>query len=183
MKGSKLIYKVLIGLGSLSALIMSALNFYPSWSQHARTLHEPLFIATILSFGFASLLRGLTHKRKEEVIGWIGGMELRLRVFNILAAIAFAGILITPVTYPEGHGVQPYIYFCHYLFTILAIIFHQLQMMADSRWQIKWVAAGLTSILLFILGVTTDLYSISWGEIAVAIPPIYYTLKTNDLAE
>lgn len=171
MKGHMLITLILIAITLALTIIMVALNLYPSWSQYARSLHEPLLFGALTSISSTFLIRSFAHFQRLEERIW----GMRQEHIDRMTGFLFIGVLCTPVTHPAW-----YIETAHLIFTASAIGSAYLGLVtARPHGKLAaWVsfAVGVGGFLgAFIF----HLYSIGMGELIAAIPISIYVLATN----
>ena len=180
MKGHRLLIKILSYLAIILAFIMVTLNIFPSWSQFARTLYEPLLFATLSAISSTFLIRSFTHPEERRVLFKIGKMNLRLGHINRLAGFLFIGVLCTPVTHPNK-----YIVTAHFILTGLALLATYLQLVFYYRIKVdktKFWAAMIGTVLGiggFLGAFVFNLYPVGLGEFIAAIPILLLVLDTN----
>jgi len=160
---------------------MVVLNIFPSWSQFARTVYEPLLFATLSAISSLFLIRSFTHPDQRRTLFKLGKMEVRLGQINRLAGFLFIGVLCTPVTHPNE-----YIKIAHFIFTGLALLatYLQLAFYYDKKNnKTKFWAAILGTVLGiggFLGAFVFKLYPVGLGEFIAAIPILLLVLDTND---
>lgn len=178
MKGHRLITVILIGLVLGLTITMVALNLYPSWSQYARSLHEPLLFGTLSAISSVFLIRSFTHyERLKRLFKTWKEKHFRLEHSNRITGFLFIGVLCTPVTHPDW-----YIESAHLLFTGLAIASAHSELWFYYKKGIKrnalW-AGSMIGILGFLGAFAFKIYSIGMGELIAALPIIIHVLATN----
>lgn len=167
MKGSKLKILILSAIAITSAIIMVSLNSYPSWSQYARSLQEPLLLLALSAISSLFLLRSNGFKDGNYILFKFLGVDFRVKQMNTLTGFFFIGVLCTPVTHPNI-----IISSLHYVFTGFAIVTACLEVVFYNKkaWSYIIIALGLIGFgLAFIL----RLYSVGMGEIIVALPILF----------
>ena len=176
MKGAKLITVVLIGIVLVLTVIMVALNLYPSWSQYARSLHEPLLFGALTSISSVFLIRSFTHKKRLRTLFKVFGIEVRLEHLNRATGFFFIGVLCTPVTHPSA-----WIESAHLVFTFLGIGAAHLELWFYHKGVRKWSAIGgsIIGVAGFLGAFVFHLYTIGMGELIAAIPIIFQVMATN----
>jgi hypothetical protein len=165
----KVTYVALLGI-----LTMVTLNLYPSWSQYARSLEEPLFLITMQAMGLLFVLRALTHiTRYWRVIG----QDIQQRHMDIVTGLLFFGIVATPVTHPSV-VIQVF----HFIFTILAIIIIHTQIIIychrheGQPWRMLSIFGAAVAVAGMAMGFFTDWITLGVGELLAATAPAVYVL-------
>lgn len=176
MKGPRLIVRTLTQVAFALTVLMTALNLAPSWSQLARSLNEPLLLATIPLFSFIFLTRSFTHPEKDRLLYrliW----NVRLKHVSRMTALFFWGIVWTPVTHPAW-----WIQTLHLAFTFLAIASMYSEICNYYRTHparfLGYVGLGFAA-----LGMVGGLYFKWWtvgvGELMAAFPGAIHVLNSN----
>ena len=177
MKGYKLIIKILTVTAFVLIIIMVSLNLHPSWSQYARSLHEPFLLAALSAISGMFLIRSFTHKQRNRVLFTFKKISVRIEHLNRYAGFFFIGVLCTPVTHPEW-----YIETAHLIFTPLAIGFAHLELWFYYKKGVqRWgsLFGSVIGVLGFLGGLLTNVYTIGMGELLAALPIIIHVLTTN----
>ena len=195
MKGIPLNTRITTSLAMLCAIIMAVLAVYESWSQHHLTSLDPLFYACmgliVLTYAFASA----EHPDVKLIVGSFSGAEVRIEHLFRINAYLFLGVLIFGV-----NNSETWIQFLHFFFTIAAIVQGYVtillwsknhykpktqHLIAISRAEEKKVQAITFSffatffgISALIMGFTTDIISLSWGEVGAALPLAIFMFTT-----
>jgi len=162
MKGAKLIIIILTLLALALATVMVSLNIYPSWSQYARSLEEPLLIATLSAISSIFLIRSFTFRDRFKLLYNIKGVSIRIEHLNRLTGFLFIGVLCTPVTHPVK-----LIQILHFTFTFVAIVSAFSEIIFYNKNLFSYIASAL-GFLGFVLAFTTGIYSIGLGELIAA---------------
>jgi len=177
MHGHRLIIVVLITLTLFLTSLMVILNLHPSWSQYARSLHEPILLAALSAISSTFLIRSFTHPHKNGKLFGLGKITVRMEHINRYTGFFFIGVLCTPVTHPAW-----YIESAHLLFTGLAILtaYSQLVFFYESGLgRILAVVGTVVGIGGFLIGFLTKWYSTGMGELIAAVPIVVFVLSTN----
>ncbi len=156
--------KILVLISLTLSVVMVSLQLYPSWSQYARTLEEPLLLATLSCISAAFLVRYFKANNRNKVI-FLG---CKTKVFDILTCIFFAMVLITPVTHPNE-----YIKMAHYVFTGLSILTPYVALIAQQTDRMMKLSVTISVVLGtigFLVGFLTPIYSTGEGELIAAFP-------------
>jgi len=162
------------------AIIMAVLAVYESWSQHHLTSLDPLLYACmgliVLTYAFASA----EHPDVKLIVGFLFGAEVRMEHLFRINAYLFLGVLIFGANNPET-----WIQFLHFFFTIAAIAqgYFTMWLWANKILNLEagkidsddwsWVSVVLGTemgIAALVIGFTTDIITLSWGEVGAAIP-------------
>ena len=133
MKGARLLVLILNDIALGLATIMVVLNLYPSWSQYARSLEEPLLIATLSCISSAFLIRSFTFYDRRISLFKIRGMEVRIGQLNRVTGFLFIGVLCTPVTHPYS-----FIQSLHLILTASAIITALLEIVFYNKTKLAY---------------------------------------------
>jgi len=168
--------KVLGGISVVFMLIMISLNLYPSWSQHAISLQEPLLYGCLFCISSAFLWRSFVAINKYEKILW----NIQTRTFDVLSFALFGCIIVTPVTHESNIIVN-----LHLLFTFLAISVSYLSMIMQSKNDKMLFLSSLISLCVggagFLIGFLTDFYTTGDGEFIVAFPLAVHIFFTKTI--
>ena len=167
MKGARLIIMILIALAIILGTVMVILNLYPSWSQYARSLEEPLLFATLSCISSIFLIRSFTFKERYYILFKFLRIAIRVEHLNRITGFLFIGILLTPVTHPNG-----LIETLHFIFTGLAIVTALLDVIFYNKKEWAYFISALATIG-FLLAFIFNLYSIGLGELIVALAIAY----------
>ena len=176
MKGHKLRILIYTIIALAFGILMAAMNFYPSWSQHIRTAFTSLLIITIISIIRTYDTRSMTHARRDETAYRIFGMRITFGRADRITAVLFCGVLATPVNLEVmvwGFNIMGIL---HSAFTGLAILSAYRTMWAYDKRFLFWMILGLS---LFAGGFIFKLYTVGWAEVGAAVPIAYYLLRTN----
>lgn len=176
MKGPRLIINVLTAIAVSLIMAMISLNIYPSWSQYARSLEEPMFLLAMSCISSLFLIRSLSLPQRYQVI-YSRPRIIRLEHLSRYAGFFFMGIIATPVTHPSK-----IIQVLHFVFTILAILFCYFEILGYYRGErifLKW-AATAAMVIGMVLGFFTDLYTLGVGETIAAMPVMVHVIYTNN---
>ena len=163
MKGARLLVLILNNIALSLALLMVVLNLYPSWSQYARSLEEPLLLATLSSISSAFLIRSFTFKDKYVILFKFLGINIRVEHLNRITGFLFIAILCTPVTHPNA-----IIETLHLIFTGLAILTAILEIIFYNKNKLAYLGAFF-AVVGFVLAYFFNLYTIGLGELIVAL--------------
>ena len=192
MKGIPLNTRITTALAMACALVMASLSAYDSWSGHHLTPLDPLLYACIglivITYCFASA----EHPDNETKVGKLIGMEVRLEHLFRINTYLFLGVLIFGVN-NEANWIK----ILHFVFTIAAIIqgYVTIWLWANKKVKLQthdigkqdWIWAMITlgtetGIAALVLGFTTEIISLSWGEVGAALPLaifMFITVKKN----
>ena len=168
--------KALASIAFVIALIMVSLNIYPSWSQHARTLEEPLLFATLLSIINCFMIRSYTAINRDNKVF----KNITVSQLDFTTAIFFSFVLVFPVTHPDK-----WIEIAHFIFTALAIITAYLNMVLQQTEKMMKIAskfAFVVALALFLIGMLTNWYNVGIGEILVTVALIIHVYNTKTMA-
>lgn len=170
MKDARLITTFLIGLTLTLATIMVSLNLYPSWSQHARTLEEPILFATLISISFMYLIKSYSFTDRDFRLFSIGKMNVRSKHMNKATSILFALILVFPVTHE-----YEWISTAHLIFTALAIATAYIEICFYSRSLLAYIGSA-AGVIAFLLAYFLNIYTVGMGELLTSIPIAFFSL-------
>lgn len=195
MKGIPLNTRITTSLAMLCAIIMAVLAVYESWSQHHLTSLDPLFYACmgliVLTYAFASA----EHPDVKLIVGSFSGAEVRIEHLFRINAYLFLGVLIFGV-----NNSETWIQFLHFFFTIASIAQGYVTMWLwasaktptyfvanDVKWNNtnKWelyrdnlILATAFGVASLVTGFTTNIISLSWGEVGAALPLAIFMFTT-----
>ena len=176
MSGPRLIIKILTWMALVLTTTMVSLNIYPSWSQYARSLEEPLFLYAISAMMSIFLIRSLSHVSRYRTI-FKKPLDIRIEHTNRWAGFMFMGIIGTPVTHPNI-VIQVF----HFAFTILAILFCYAEIVKyykqRSTKRLAWVGFGC-AVVGMVVGAFTNAWTTGVGELIAATPIAIHVLNTN----
>ena len=156
--------KLLASIAFTLGIIMVALGLNPSWSQYARTLEEPLLLATLFCIATAFLVRYFKADNRNDVILW----KCETKHFDLLTYIFFGLVLITPVTHPNE-----IIQGAHFVFTGLAILTPYIALVAQQKDRLLKISTLLSVVFGaagFLFGFLTPIYTTGEGELIAAFP-------------
>ena len=180
MKGAKLNVRILSIVALLLGTLMAVLNLYPSWSQTAGTIHDPLLYATLVSIFGIFMISSLTLWQSEVEITKILWIRLGLGQAFRLIAYLFAGVIIFSVN--NEYWLVEYL---HLIFTGSAILFGYIAMITYPKFKREKLLAlvgSLFGVTGFLLGFVFDTYSVAWAEVIAATPLaiwVNYLWKNN----
>jgi len=176
MHGARLIIKILVYISFSVAAVMTILNLYPSWSQYARSLEEPLLLLTLGCIASMFLIRSFTHPDKDMLLKrliW----NIRVEHANRYAGFMFLGVLATPVTHPAW-----WIETLHMAFTFLAIAWAYVDIAYYYKTK-TGKALGIISACVAAIGMLGGLglhiWTVGTGELIAAMPIALHILNTN----
>jgi len=176
VKGERLIIKILCALAFGVAVIMTALNLYPSWSQYARSLEEPLLLLTLSSIASMFLIRSFTHHDKDKLLKQLI-WDIRVEHANRYAGFMFLGVIATPVTHPAW-----WIETLHMVFTFLAIAWAYVDIAYYYKTKVgKFLGfiAVCTAVIGMLGGLWLNFWTVGAGELIAATPIMFHILNTN----
>lgn len=172
MKGAGLIVSILTYSALSLTLLMVALDFYPSWSQYARSLYEPLLFGAIGAMMSIFLIRSFTLP--DTHLFKVFKIDVSTKDLDRYTGFFFWGIICTPVTHPEW-----YIQALHFAFTGLAILACYTNILYYRDFNGYWIGASVLGIGLFVWSFIGAPFSLGLGELFAAIPISIHVLKTN----
>lgn len=169
LKGAKLNIKILTGMAIVLGFIMATMNLYPSWSQHAGTLHDPLLYSALFCISSLFMISSFTSSCRDNEITkiWLVG-SFRLGQCFRLVAYLFGGVITFSV-----NSTDVFVSTMHLICTGLAIFFGYVAVLTyPTTKQFKKLALIGTVIGVsgFLGAYLLNMYSIGWGEFIAAIP-------------
>lgn len=169
MKGAILQIRILSILALCIGVLMAILNIYPSWSQTAGTIHDPLLYATLFCISSLFMISSYNSDNKDKIITkiWLIG-TLRLGQLYRLVSYMFGGVIVFSVN-NEFWLIE----YLHLIFTGLAIFWGYIGLLTypETKLGHTWAAIGfIVGIGGFLCGFVLHLYSIAWAEVIAAIP-------------
>ena len=156
--------KILGAIALSLAILMISLGLYPSWSQYARELEEPLLLGCLFSIASAFLIRSKDALNRNDVILW----DCETKFFDVLSFVFFGLILVTPVTHPNST-----IEIVHFIVTGCAILISYTALIAQQTSKLMKLSSILSVVLGgggFLVGFFTAYYSTGEGELIAAFP-------------
>lgn len=152
-------------------LVMVSLNLYPSWSQYARTLEEPLLLGCLVSIIWAFISRSFKALNRNVKVY----INVKVKQLDMLSALFFSLVLVFPVT----HSAK-WIEVFHFVFTALAIIVTYINLVLQQSEKMIKLATKISFVfgfVAFMLGLFTNLYNVGIGELIVSVPILIHLLK------
>jgi len=169
MKRAILNVRILTAISLVLGLLMAVLNLYPSWSQYAGTMHDPLLYSTLVCISSLFMISGFTNPNKEVEITkiWLLG---RITLGQCFIAVAY--LFGTVITFSVNNPSK-IIEALHLAGTGSAILFGYVAMVTyhrSKRAQLIALIGAIVGILGFVGGFVLKIYSVAWGEVVAAIP-------------
>lgn len=165
--------KLLGVIGFGLAIIMVALNLYPSWSQYARTLEEPLLLGCLWSISATYMLRSQRAiNRNMDII-----KSYSVKDLDVLTSVFFGLVLCTPVTHSDA-----WIQTAHYIFTGLAVLTAYLNLVLQQTDKAMKIATKISfglALVIFPVGLLTDLITVGMAELAVSAALLIHIVTTK----
>ena len=177
MSGHRLRITILVALVLTVGLLMVVLNFYPSWSQYARSVFESLLFITLASIFAAFWDRASHHPERERILFKIFGIKIRMEHLDRFIAIMFVLVLATPVTL-KGMVIP------HFIATGLGAagsFFHLIFYYRTGVKLIGNIIGALVGVAAFLVGLLTDIYPTGVGELIFAGIMGIHILSTNKI--
>jgi len=169
MKGALLHVRILSGIALSLGILMAILNLYPSWSQTAGTVHDPLLYSTLFCisslFMIASFESGNIDREITKI--WLIG-SLKLGQLYKLVSYMFGGVIVFSV-----NNEFQLIEHLHLIFTGLAIFWGYIGLITypettkGKTWAIIGFVFGIGG---FLGGFVLNWYSTAWSEVLAALP-------------
>jgi hypothetical protein len=144
---------------------MSVLGCYDSWSKHHATELDLLFYSCLVPIIMIYITSYSGHPKREEYVSK-NFQGIKLKHLLMITGYLFLGVVICGV-----NSSWEWVQILHFIFTISAIITGYITMF--SVWRRTPLAAFLYALIGvggLVVGFTTDLYSLAWGEVIVAFP-------------
>ena len=169
MRGAKLNIRILTFIALSLGLLMAILNLYPSWSQTAGTIHDPLLYTTLFCIATTFTISSFTNlDRNKEIskIKFIG--SFKLGHCHRVVSYMFGGVIAFSVN-SEFWLIET----LHLAFTGLAIAIGYLGLMmypTTKRGHTLSLVGTLFGCLGFLGAFLFHFYSIAWGEVLAALP-------------
>ena len=169
MRGALLHTRILSGIALSLGILMAILNLYPSWSQTAGTVHDPLLYATLFCISSIFMIASYNSPNIDRVITkiWLIG-TLKLGQLYRLVSYMFGGVIAFSV-----NNEVPFIEYLHLIFTGLAIFWGYIGLVTypETKKGKVWALIGfIFGVVGFLGGFVLNLYSVAWAEVLAATP-------------
>lgn len=174
MKGLKLNIRIGIIVAFTIGLAMALLNLYPSWSQYAGNVQDPMLYATLFTIANVFMMSSFGDTKH---IFQIGKMDVRFEHLSRIIAYMFAGVIVFSV-----NSESDLVYTLHLIFTALSIGTGYLLLLFyydDQRGRTLAIAGTAFGIVGFLIGFIFGLYSIAWAEVIASIPLAIFLWNTS----
>lgn len=169
MKGTLLQVRILTVVVVFLGVLMAVLNLYPSWSQTAGTIHDPLLYVTLFCISNVFMIASYNSGTKDRIITKIWLINtLKLGQLYRLVAYMFGGVIAFSVN--NDFWLIEYL---HLIFTSLAIFWGYIGLITypETAKGKTWATVGfIVGIGGFLGGFLLNWYSIAWAEVIAALP-------------
>lgn len=169
MKGAILQVRILTGIALGLGILMAILNLYPSWSQTAGTVHDPLLYATLFCISSVFMIASYNSANINRTITkiWLINTLTLGQLYRIVSYM-FGGVIAFSVN--NNFWLIEYL---HLIFTGLAILWGYIGLLTypettkGKLWALNGFIVGVGG---FLMGFVFNIYSTAWAEVIAAIP-------------
>ena len=195
MKGLDLIIRIFKVFIVSIGVALAVLDYYNSWSDHVvDDRYRPVLNLILIMISLVFLFTSIKAVEKDKVLTKVFyiplrlGWALRVTGFLFICIIIFElnnKTVLLNLSLNDKISIVITYHVLHYVFTALSIISGYLTMLFyfDTKKERLWSYIGVTfGAILFSLGFAFHLYSVSWSEVLVSIPLLFwirYLLKNK----
>lgn len=174
MKGLALNIRIGIVIAFTIGITMAILSIYPSWSQYAGNVQDPLLYTTLFAIAMVYMMSSFTNNKHIIQIAMI---DVRFEHLARVISYSFGGVIVFSV-----NSESEFIYTLHIIFTAIAIgagYFLLLFYYDNTKQRTLSILGGIVGICGFLIGFLFNIYSVAWAEVIASVPLAIFLWDTS----